>query len=239
MTSTQPIVSVRPLAGRRFEPKNELLLLPAAIRAAERRLMGPAKRLWFVTEMKAPYGIPDLVAILGSEEQFERRRLCNVPPLLNQVDAGIVASIGSRASTIEEICARTGWEPSTIARRLPGLLKTEAATVNRAGSVLRNPAITLWGKATAVEMKINDWKRALGQCRKYLSWAETYLLVMDQAPTDRSSEFVCGIRSDRAGLVVDERWIIRPRPKAQTPQRRLWTCEHALSALNAAPTSRL
>ena len=232
MNGTTPTTSSNPLPGRRFEPIGELALLPTAVRAAERVHFGPPKKLWLITEMKAPFGVPDLVAVLGKEEAFGRRLECPVPAILNQIDAGVVASLSaSRPRPIHEVCIRTGWELGSVERRLRTLLRTGAVRENRSGGLTRHPGLSVWGRAIAVETKLTDWKGALAQCRKYLSWAETYVLVMDHVAAAAVNNLAANVRADHAGLLIDDVWIVRPTAKAQTAQRRFWTCEHAYNAL--------
>src|SRR5262249_45823044 len=75
----------RPRAGRRLEPIRELELSADAL-AAARTLPNAHRGVRVLLETAGPFGVPDLLAVIGPLDALDRRLAVEVPPLLNQVD---------------------------------------------------------------------------------------------------------------------------------------------------------
>src|SRR4051812_12462128 len=99
----------RPRPGRRFEAKAELPLQEAATELAS-DLPGAHAGLLVMRELTGPFGIPDVVALVGGPQRLEARLALDVPPLLNQVDAGVVAVAHADAPrTVNSLAASLRW----------------------------------------------------------------------------------------------------------------------------------
>lgn len=222
--------SSRQRPGRRFAPSAELTLDGTA-RAASAELPGADDGLLVLREFQAPYGVPDLMVITGDPTPRRQRLRLNVPTLLNEVDAGIVSVAHSPAgATPQQIASRLRWAPSTVARRVPSLVRSGALVPLAGGRLARPRQIRPIGTFYAVEMKMTEWRRAVRQCRTYRTWADSYLLVMSEVSATGRTGLVAEVRSDGGGLIIGGEWVLRPRHKPLTKARRLWTSEHVIAA---------
>jgi hypothetical protein len=80
-----------PSSGRRFEPTHELALHEAAL-AACASLPGSYRGVWVVREMTGPIGTPDLTALVADLSLLRSQLAIEVQPVLNELDAAIVAT---------------------------------------------------------------------------------------------------------------------------------------------------
>lgn len=224
------MVSVRPRAGRRFEPTHERELEPDALEAA-RSLPGAHRGVTVLTEMAGPFGVPDLLALVGPLDLLRARQALDIPPLLNQVDVGVVAAAASRqARSIETLARRLGWSPESVHRRLPGLLRSGALIQAGANSYVRPAALEPVGRLYAVETKVRDWRRAVRQARTYATWCDSYVVVMSSLGEGPLTQLVSAVADDRGGLMVAGRWLHRPRVGPRSAVQRLWGSEHLVAA---------
>lgn len=229
----RPIAAVdtsRPRAGRRFEPTHELEVVPAALQAA-RTLPGAHRGAVVVSEMAGPNGIPDLTALIGDDRKLRTRLDCPVAPLLNEIDAGIVAVTNpSVARSPQQIGESLGWPESTVLRRIPSLVR-QGALIDHGNRFTREGAIQPLGRIFAVEAKVNDWRKALKQARTYALWADNYVLVLGRATVAATDLALEEVAQDRAGLVVSGRWRRKPNAAPLPPAKRLWAAEHFVASL--------
>jgi hypothetical protein len=197
------LATMRPRAGRRFEPVHEVELEPDALNAA-RSLPGAHRGLVVLRELTGPYGVPDLVAVVGPPALLRQRRRLRVPPLLNQVDAGVVAAASPRAARRPPTLARrVGWPEESVRRRLPGLVKSGALIPSGRESYVRPSALQPVGRLYAIETKVKDWRRALRQARTYALWCDSYVLVMPSLSSSSRSALLAEVAEDGAGLIID------------------------------------
>jgi DNA-binding Lrp family transcriptional regulator len=216
--------------GVRFAPGAELDLHAAVVPLAV-ALPAAHAGLALVAEPPGPFGIPDFVGVYGARDRVDARLGLAVPPLLNRIDAGIVAALSAaRPLSVASIGRRTGWRPDTVERRLPGLVRAGAVQLAGSGTYVRPAALTSIGRLLAIEVKVRDWRRAVLQGRTYASWCDTYAIVLGRLPVTSGGDVVSQVRRDAAGLAVDGRWVIRPR-LTQAGRTSLWGSEHVVAAL--------
>jgi hypothetical protein len=229
--AVSPESSLRPRAGRRFEPVAEAALEGDALNAV-RALPHAHRGLKVLREVAGPFGVPDFVAVVGTQDGLAARIALSVPPLLNEVDAGIVAVLSTRRGrTIDAIAASVGWSSQTIARRLPALVRSTAVSeVGRDGYV-RAAGLQPIGRIYAVETKVSDWRRAVRQARTYRLWCDNYVIVMASLSESTMPLAVDAIGSDGGGLMSGGRWVRRIRSHHLPMTRRLWGSEHVVAAL--------
>lgn len=229
--------SNRQRPGRRFQPAEEATLFESAKQAAA-QLPGAGAGVLGLTELHAPFGIPDFTVVIGDAGSRRARLRLSVPPLLNEVDAGIasVTPTGSFASA-RQIATRVGWPLGTIERRLPKLLRVGALHEVRPSRFTRPAPLKPIGTVYAIELKIDDWRRALVQCRTYRTWADSYVLIMQRVPGSSLSELRQNVRRDGGGLIIGEDWLVRPRVVKLPRSRRLWASEHVVAACRRPATS--
>lgn len=221
----------RPRAGRRFEPTHELALQGDALHACE-LLPGARRGVIVVREMTGPIGIPDLTALVGSHRALDARIRLDVPPLLNQLDAAIVAAAPARGGcSVEAISAALGWPNATIERRVPGLLRAGAIAMSTRGELRRHSALRPLGRLFAVEAKVRDRGAAIQQARAYASWADAYVLVMGELGARPLAQLCDDVDQDNGGLMIAGRWVRRPVVRALPPGRRLLASEHFYAAI--------
>lgn len=221
----------RPRAGRRFAPSHELALLGPAI-AATVALPGAHRGLLVVQELTGPFGIPDLTALVGSPTLLTERLALEVPALLHQVDAAVVAVAHPRLGRSPAVLARAlGWPADTVERRMNNLLRIDALREVRPGQFVRPEALRPLGRLYAVETKVREWAQALRQVRRYSVWADGYVLVMGPLAPRPLALLREQVAYDRGGLVVDGRWVRRPVLRALPSAQRQWATEHLVAAV--------
>lgn len=231
MTLPGVLETARPRPGRRFEPTHELALADDAL-AACASLPGARHGVLVVKEMTGPIGIPDLAAVVGRPRLLDARLALDVSPVLNQIDAAILAAARTNAAlTPAAIAELLGWPESTINRRLPNLVRSGALLPASNGRVLRRSEIRPVGRLYAVETKVRDARAALHQARTYGVWADSYVLVMGQLGEQALRNLAHEVRVDRGGLMVAGRWVCRPRAESASPAHRLWASEYVVAAV--------
>lgn len=236
--SVTSVQSSRQRHGRRFEPVAEQELHDVVPKLAESVWRGATPIL--VAEPPGPFGVPDFVAIREIEPGALRRRIeLQVPPLLNQIDAGVVAVASDvRPLRIPTLAKRTGWTVETVVRRLPTLVRTGALIQCGRDTYVRPTDLVAIGDTLAVEVKLRDWRKALRQAHTYSLWCDNYLIVMGDLSDTGLLHLRAQALADRGGLVVNGKWVTRPRRSRPLPTRRLWGSEHLVAALqNHQPSS--
>jgi hypothetical protein len=219
-----------PRAGRRFEPIRERALHGDALAAAE-SLSGASRGLVVVPEFSGPIGIPDFTAYVGDVDALRARQSAPVSPIVNEIDAGVlsVAHV-RRPSSAEDLAQAIGWPTAIVASRLRRLARAGALQEVRPSRFVRAPELQPSGRLYAVEAKVGDTRSALRQARSYRVWADGYVIVMT-AVSARALEDLRGeVLRDRGGLVIDGRWIARPRIGRVSAARRLQAAEMFASA---------
>jgi hypothetical protein len=231
-TNLPDVHAGRPRAGRRFEPIAERMLSESALRAA-RTLPGAHRGVRILLETAGPFGVPDLLAIVGPLELLDRRLALEVPPLLNQVDAGVIsATAPAAARTLETLAKRLSWPVETVQRRLPHLLRIGALVRAGAETYVRPADLASVGRLFAIEAKVRDWRRALRQARTYSVWTDGYVIVMPEVGASSLPGLLAEVSRDRGGLMLNGKWVLRPRLLTRTPAQRLWGSEHAIAAFD-------
>jgi hypothetical protein len=227
----EPLQSLLERGGRRFQPTKELALERVALKACA-SLPGASHGQLIIKEVVGPFGIPDLVAVVGSPSLVAERRQLDVPPLLNEIDAAIVGAASPRAPRrIETIARRLNWPIDIVTQRLPQLIATGALVEVSPCVVVRPEALRPVGRIYAVETKVADWRRAVRQGRMYQLWCDTYLVVMDTLGSAALEALVAASGEDGAGVVVDGQWRRRARVRPRPQWQRLWGSEHVIAAL--------
>ncbi len=231
LASIRVRASRRPRAGRRFEPVAERELEPMARRAIA-GLPGAHRGLAVFREVSGPVGIPDFLAVIGPPQAMQRRLTLPVPALLNRVDAGIAAVVTPRrGKTIKQISEELDWSPSTIERRILGMLKTGAVIEHASGRYVRSSRLVPAGRLYAIETKVSNFGRALKQARTYSLWCYNYVIVMPALAPASLERASAQVGADGGGLVIDGRWVCRPRRRPRSAFRSLWGSEHVVAAI--------
>ena len=223
--------TANPRAGRRFQPSRELALHSPALKACM-EVATSRREITIVKEMTGPYGIPDLTAIIGPKRLIDRRLSCTVSPLLNKIDAAVVAvSHAHSPRSTEAIAKSLNWPTETIARRVPHLLKSGGLIEVRSDRFVRPASIQPFDEIIAVEAKVEDWRKALRQVRTYAAWADSYVLVMGPLSEGVTERLSYQVEADSAGLVIDGKWMLKPTARPNPKPRRLRATEYAVAAL--------
>jgi hypothetical protein len=231
MTQATVRKSSRPRAGRRFAPTHELALLGPA-RQACFALPGAHRGLLIVEELAGPIGIPDLTALVGSPGLLLDRLALDVPPLLNEIDAGVVAVAHPSAARSRATLAQAlRWPVDTVSRRVPGLVRIGALLEVQPDRYVRPAALGPLGRIYAVEAKVRDWGAAVHQARSYGVWADSYVLVLGPLTARPLAQVRDEVEVDQGGLIVDGRWLRRPVLQRLAAARRVWAAEHLVAAV--------
>ena len=229
--------SKRPRAGKRFEPVEERALAADALKAANALANG--RRVMIVEELAGPIGVPDFVAVVfAGGDAFERRIRLEVPPLLNEIDAGVVAVVSSiRGTSSMKIAERLGWPLASVERRIRSLLRTGALSLVARDRYVKPPDLVPVGRLYAIETKMRNWRRAVQQGRLYRLWTDNYVVVMPPLSNGSLEDLSRTVTEDQAGLMIAGRWAARPRRRDAPPARRMWGSEHVVAAIAGGSTS--
>jgi hypothetical protein len=228
------VASRRSLPGRPFAPVAEAVLGPSLLLLASGLPGATTHGVVAVTEVPGPFGVADLVALVGRADVTAGRLGCGVPPLLNEADAAIVATLSAtRPLRAETIASRLAWSAALVERRLPSL-KRLGAVARRGNGWVSHPALLPLGRMHAFEAKVNDWRRGLSQACTYAAWADSASVVVARAPRTWA-EFDAAIGCDGLGCAVGSSWRRRPRLRQHATERRLWASEHLVAALWTPP----
>ncbi|MEJ7893347.1 MAG: hypothetical protein WKF94_11975 [Solirubrobacteraceae bacterium] len=229
--------SNRPRAGKRFEPVEERTLAGDALMAANALANG--RRVMIVEELAGPFGVPDFVAVVLAGDALERRTLLDVPPLLNEIDAGIVASVSSlRGTPAKKIAERLGWPLPSIERRIPTLLRTGALSLAAPDRYVKPADLQPIGRLYAIETKMSNWRRAVQQGRLYRLWTDNYVIVMPPLSNGSLADLSRTVTEDRAGLMIGGRWAARPGRRDASHARRMWGSEHVVAGVAGGHPTR-
>jgi short subunit dehydrogenase-like uncharacterized protein len=231
------LMAIRQRPGRRFPPDAERQLERAAKRAA-RELPDADAGLLALREFHAPFGVPDLTVIVGDASARRSRLRLRVPPVLNEIDAGLVATASDiQPVSPRQLAQRLSWSLASVTRRLPSVLRSGALREVTPERYIRPAALQPVGTIFAVETKLNDWRRALTQCRTYRTWADSYVLVMPKVSSEAMTVLSREVRRDRGGLFIDQEWVVYPRTTRLARARRLWASEHVIAACRRSTTN--
>lgn len=227
------IPSQRPVLTPSFEPRAEAAL-NTTLREVAAGLPGARGGVVAIGEFRGPWGVPDLVALAPS--RVGQRLSCAVPPLLSQHDCRLVAAAG-RWMEPAALAAAAKVSQNAAERYIRRLTSIGALEIRR-GRLKRAAGMVPLGRQWAIEAKVDDWRAGLSQVHRYRLWADGAVLVLGRArvPTETIAEQA---RLYRVGLVVDGRWVTRPKAVLPDDATRLHASEHILAALiGAPPTSR-
>lgn len=228
MTAVRHTSAPRP--GRRFQPIREADLDGDALSACS-ALPGAYRGVFVVREMTGPIGIPDLTAMVGGADALQARSKLDVPPITHQVDAAIISAASPKISRTADALSRSlGWPVSTVARRVPGLVERGALIAVDQRRFVRPAALQPAGRIYAIEAKVRDRVAAVNQARSYLSWADSYVLVMGPLGSGPLGLLTSAVEADHGGLVVAGTWIRRPRLSKRLGSHRFCASEHFFAA---------
>lgn len=233
MTNALHIETSTPRPGKRFEPTHERRLHEAALAAAE-SLHGAQRGLVVVPEFAGPLGVPDFTAYVGPVTSLRARQSLGVPPVVSDIDAGILSvALINRGRNVNALASALGWPTQTVAGRIRRLVASGALIERSPGSFIRPAELAVQGRLYAIETKLQDWRKALRQARTYRTWADAYVLVMSDISNRGSNALLAEVNQDRGGLVVDGRWLARPRIEPPVGWRRFQASEMFSSATKA------
>lgn len=226
------VASRRPVLSPKFEPRAEAELA-SSLRDTAAILPGARGGVVAVEEFRGPWGVPDLAALAPA--RVEERLACDVPPLLSQHDCRLVAA-ASRWTEPTVLAAAARVSPGPAERYLRRLVGIGALEM-REGRLRRSPGMVTLGRLWAIEAKVDDWQSGLSQVHRYRLWADGAVLVLGRARVQVEA-IAAQARHYRVGVVVDSRWVVRPRLIPPDAPTRLHASEHMLAALiGATPSS--
>lgn len=222
--------SNRSLPGRLFEPGPEVQLSAAVERLALDLPSARTRGVILVGQMPGPFGVADFAALIPDTHALDHRLSSGVPPLLNESDAIIAASLyPSRQLTLESVAQRSGLRIGDVKKRVPLLRRSGAIRRTSETAYIRHESIKPVGRLHIFETKVRDLRRALGQAYSYASWSDSTTVVLDRIR--RTSSALTEI-PPWMGVVSEGNWLQRPRIKPHPQIRRLWASEHLVAALS-------
>lgn len=149
----------------------------------------PGSRAFF--EYESTNGMPDIVFARFDEQACAAR---SAGPLgasfCERADVAVLLGLEpAMPRTVPELAALTRLSPSTVRSRLRMLGSVDAALRSTRSGWIRAGAFPCRLKAaTAVELKLADWRKALDQAARYRSFAECSLVVVDARHAAAASE---------------------------------------------------
>ena len=105
----------------------------------------------------------------------------------------------------------------------------------REGRLRRSAGMVTLGRLWAIEAKVEEWQSGLAQVHRYRLWADGAVLVLGRARVPVEA-IAADARHYRVGLVIEGRWVARPRVALPDDATRLYASEHMLAALIGAAT---
>jgi DNA-binding Lrp family transcriptional regulator len=224
----------RPARGRLFEPVAEAAM-HATLRDLAQRLPGANQGLLLVPEFVGPYGVVDLLAVTYIGDRINRRWRSGIAPITSELDVQILSAIpASHGASLEEISQSLGRPAEAIRRRVRQLSASGALHLN-GSAYSRDKALTPLGRLWALEAKVNDWRRGLGQAIQYGLWADASAVVLSRLSVD-TEYLVKEAQRLNVGIALGSRWLVRPRIKTQSEMFKLWASELLFAALLTSPT---
>ena len=179
-------------------------MLPLLVRQAS-ALMPPRYRDSLVTigvDIPVGPGVPD-VLIVGLDSDAIRWRLRHSLAPLTRQDAVVIAALADRALSIDELSRRiqvpkrrltSEWLPRLTDS---GLVKVTAEKVSKTDRFV--PVQT---HVIAIEAKLRDWRKGVGQARRYLRFANRVFLALDVAAARPAMVYRQNLRSLGVGLLT-------------------------------------
>lgn len=229
------VSNVRPPRGRPFEPLLERELYPT-LRSLAKKLPGADRGILLIPELVGPFGIADLVTVVGQTELIAERISSNIPPLLSEVDCMILAACKGHPVKKEEIATTIGRPLPTTVRRIAKLSALGALESNFNGKIKRTASIRPVGRIWALEAKVRSWDRALAQSLRYSLWADGSIAVLNHIPAASTTEAKQRAKVMGIGLTHRNKWLQRAKMQNHTESRRLWASEHVIAAIMGTPS---
>ena len=225
------VASAKVPRGKLFEPIEEVALHPV-LRQLAMRLPGASRGVLMVPEFVGPYGVADLLVVTYVGDKLANRLALGIDPLLSELDAAlVVVAHPLKPRTISELAAAVGRTERAIRRRVSGLVSRGALVETTAG-YMKPSALRPVGRLWALEAKVSDWRRGVGQANRYGVWADGSALVLSRVTNE--ADVISSASRLGLGVAHGPRWLIRPTLRPQNDATRLWASEHLIAALALA-----
>ena len=183
-------------------------------------------------ELQGPYGVVDLALLETDDAVLADRLALGVPPLLNQLDAAIVASLAVlQPRSLSTIACRLHWPERHLVTRIEQLRRIGAVERLPSGCFVRPNGLQPLGHLSAYEAKVTDWRRGLYQAATYATWADESTLAAGRLPRDPSRALAMAAEL-RLGVIADGVWWRRAERQQLLPQTRLWASEYVVASLS-------
>lgn len=216
--------------GRPFAPVQEVSLGPIVERLAAEFVTQPKKAVG-IREFVGPYGVADLAVILLKQGRFQDRMRSEVPAIVNEIDAALVASLfPTSGRNLEFLCSSLRLGDDLVRKRLRKLLRMGAIDESRRGKYLRAPGLSIMGEVVTFEAKVSAWAKGIDQAQTYRLWSDQTVVVMGKLPRDETRA-VGQAKALGIGLTVGSDWKSKPRKSHNSRHRMFWTSELFYSEL--------
>lgn len=197
-------------------------------------------------EFEAPQGVPDVVfARLAPEAIAARRKTPLARPLISSREAAVVFALDTRRpKTLTQVSVRARMSEATTRATLRLLLAADAVETNGASWRLSAAYPSPLLEAVAVELKLSDWRRALGQAVRYNGFADRSFVVVSEAHAAPAAARANAFRLHCVGLASLSPWgeiAFLTRPRRRSPRdavarfvagERLWKAYERVGSLN-------
>lgn len=148
------------------------------------------------------------------------------------VDANILAYLrGVGRARLDTIATRLRLSRSTADRRIRNLLDADALTIH-AGSIALTPTCRdILSEVTAIEVKVNDWQRAIGQARRNRIFAHRSFIAVPDTVAVRALQAQTMRQSGIGVIAINARGDAEIVKQATCRQPTVWAYYYKLAAL--------
>lgn len=171
-------------------------------------------------EFVGPQGIPDVVFARFSVSATEAREGSPLAAaFVERREAAVLLSLHqSRPLSVEDVATRAKLAAGTVRSVLRAFESSGVAAASRGRWVRVGPAPSRLAAAVAIELKLGDWQRALGQAARYRGFAERSYVVVAEEHARRAAAQSAAFRLNGVGLAALSPWgsldfMVRPRTR--------------------------
>ncbi|MDE0802941.1 MAG: hypothetical protein OSA99_06415 [Acidimicrobiales bacterium] len=226
--SVVEIRSSQSVPAHAFQPGDELRVHHAVRQAADEFASGRGDS-FLVQEFAGPFGRADFVLAFPLNSRLDARRSSELRPLRVMAEARLVAALSGRyARAVDEVAARAGMTPSSVARTARELAATGHVFILSDGRLRRHAALAPVVRTAAYEAKVKEWQSALRQARHYALWNRWSTVVLETARN--RPDLVAEARRHGLGVVVAGRSLTAARVQRVPAYLRLMASESMLDA---------
>lgn len=180
-----------------------------SVAVADAQALGAPEGFETFFEYESTNGMPDIVfASFDGRALRERAQSPLAGAFVETSEVAVLMALDeNEAAPLEVVARRARLSPSTVGARVRSLAEAGAVErVDRAGWRRLGPFAARLRAATAVELKLRDWRKALDQAARYRAFAERSLVVVDSDRAAGARANAVAFRFNSIGLASLSPW---------------------------------